>query len=74
MMTNKKGGEQVNRRIRKKKGLLKDLYYNHIKKELFQAMEEKAESLERQASVHNHEITIVCLQNTKSYYTINSSV
>ena len=56
MMTNKKGGEQVNRRIRKKKGLLKDLYYNHIKKELFQAMEEKAESLERQASVHNHEI------------------
>lgn len=36
----------MNRRIRKKKGLLKDLHYHQMKKELFQAMEAKAAALE----------------------------
>ena len=43
----------MNRRIRKKKGLLKDRHYNQMKKELFQAMEEKAGILEQQAAVQS---------------------
>lgn len=42
----------MNRRIRKKKGLLKDQHYNQIKKEIFEAMEVKASILE-QAVVQN---------------------
>lgn len=36
----------MNRRIRKKKGLLKDSHYDQLKKELFEAMEENAAILE----------------------------
>ena len=36
----------MNRIIRKKKGLLKEPRYEQIKKELFQAVEEKAAALE----------------------------
>ena len=43
----------MNRRIRKQKGLLKDRHYNQMKKELFQAMEEKAGILEQQAAVQS---------------------
>lgn len=46
----------MNRRIRKKKGLLKDLSYNQIKTEMFQAMEKKAVELEEHAAVQNEAI------------------
>lgn len=38
----------MNRRIRKKKGLLKDHHYNELKKEIFKKMEEKAAQLEQE--------------------------
>lgn len=39
----------MNRRIRKKRGLLKDSNYDRMKKELFKAMEENAAILEHDA-------------------------
>ena len=34
-------GEKMNRRIRKKKGLLKDLRYSQIKEQVFEALDAK---------------------------------
>lgn len=39
----------MNRRIRKKKGLLKDQNYTNLKKKIFKKMEEKAMLLERRS-------------------------
>lgn len=39
----------MNRRIRKKKGLLKDQNYTNLKKKIFEKMEEKAMLLERRS-------------------------
>lgn len=40
----------MNRRIRKKKGLLKDLRYEQFKKEMIQAIDEKTLILEQHAT------------------------
>lgn len=39
----------MNRRIRKKKGLLKDQNYANLKKQIFEKMEEKAMALEQRS-------------------------
>ncbi len=39
----------MNRRIRKKKGLLKDQNYSKLKKEIFRQMEERASALEKRS-------------------------
>lgn len=39
----------MNRRIRKKKGLLKDQNYTNLKKQIFKKMEEKAMLLEQRS-------------------------
>ncbi len=39
----------MNRRIRKKKGLLEDRGYRELKKKLFQDMEKKASALEQRS-------------------------
>ena len=43
----------MNRRIRKKKGLIRDQRYSEIKKEMFQAMEINAAILEQKAEVQS---------------------
>lgn len=43
---------QLNRRIRKKRGLLKDSHYNELKKEIFKKMEEKVSYLEQRGKVN----------------------
>lgn len=43
----------MNRRIRKKKGLLKDVHYNELKKEMFKKMEQKASQLEQRIKTVN---------------------
>lgn len=41
---------KMNRRICKKRGLLKDSKYNHVKKEVFEALEAKGDELEKKVS------------------------
>ena len=43
----------MNRRIRKKRGLLKDTHYNELKKEMFKKMEGKAAELEQRSKKVN---------------------
>ena len=47
-MTTGEVRKQLNRRIRKKKGLLKENHYNELKKEIFKKMEEKVAQLEQE--------------------------
>ena len=45
--------EHLNKRIRKQKGLIKEQRYNEIKKEVFEALADKAAVLEEKAVVQN---------------------
>ena len=48
-MTTRRREKYLNRRIRKKKGLLKDQNYSNLKKAIFEKMEEKALELEQKS-------------------------
>lgn len=48
-MVTKRREKYLNRRIRKKKGLLKDQSYSNLKKAIFEKMEEKALELEQKS-------------------------